>query len=246
LLVVDIAWGRVLQIDSAGRFDVMLEYDGAPNGLASTDSGTTVIIADGTRGLIWAEQSDGSLSPTRSLESWQGHPFLGLNDLIVAEDGSILMTDQGMSGLHDPSGRVLHLAPNGEETTLLGGIPSPNGLALRPGLNELLLAVTRDNGIWRVPFDESFKAFRVGRWIQLSGGIGPDGMALGDRGELYVAHLGLGVVWAIDEMGRIVGRFESPGGARVTNVAFSAEERIIYVTEADTGSVLIGNVRDFV
>jgi gluconolactonase len=224
----------------------MLDYDGAPNGLASSDDGRTVIIADGTRGLIWAEQSGGGLSPTRSLESWQGDPFLGLNDLIVVDDGSILLTDQGMSGLQDPSGRVLHLAPDGEETVLLGDIPSPNGLALRPGSNELLLAVTRDNAIWRVPYDESLKAFRVGRWVQLSGGIGPDGVALGDRGELYVAHLGLGVVWVIDERGRIVSNFESPEGVRVTNVAYSPDESIIYVTEADTGSVLIGNVRGLI
>lgn len=242
LLVVDVAWGRVLRVDASGRFSVALEYDGAPNGLASPDGGKTVVIADWMRGLIWAERSGDGLSVTESLDSWQGAPFLGLNDLVIDDDGSVFVTDQGLTGLHDPSGRVLHLSGGRDQTVLLGGIPSPNGLALRPGGGELLLAVTRDNAIWRVPYGAAATAFRVGRWVQLSAGIGPDGIALGDRGELYVAHLGLGVVWVIDELGRISGGFEAPSGLRTTNVAFSAEERVIYVTEADTGTVLVGDV----
>jgi len=242
LLVVDVAWGRVLRVDPSGRFEVVLEYDGAPNGLASSDGGRTVVIADWMRGLIWAQRAGDGLFVTRSLESWQDAPFLGLNDLVIGDDGSVFVTDQGMTGLHDPSGRVLHLTGDGVETVLLAGIPSPNGLALRSGGGELLLAVTRDNAIWSVPFGEEAIAFRVGRWVQLSGGTGPDGIALGDRGELYVAHLGLGTVWVIDELGRVAGCFEAPSGLRTTNVAFSAAERLIYVTEADTGTVLIGDV----
>jgi gluconolactonase len=242
LLVVDVAWGRVIRIYPSGSCDVVLEYEGAPNGLALTDEGKTLVIADSVNGLIWAEVVGSALIRRRDLRHWQGSAFLGLNDLIVSASGAIFFTDQGMTGLQDPSGRVLHLASDGTETVLLAGIPSPNGLALAAGEKELFVAVTRDNAIWRVPFDERLRPYRVGRFVQLSGGTGPDGIAFGADGWLFVAHLGLGVVWAIDARGRVVGAFEAPRGLSTTNVAHDLAGGVIYVTEADTGSVLVGDL----
>jgi gluconolactonase len=228
-----------MRVTGSGAFDVVLEYDGAPNGLAESEG--QVVIADGDNGLIWAERRDGALVPRRALGAWHDGPFLGVNDLVIDDDGSVFFTDQGMTGLHDASGRLLHLAADGTRTTLLTSIPSPNGLALAPTGGEVLVAVTRDNAIWRVPYDDQLQPYRVGRYVQLSGGTGPDGIALGDGGELFIAHLGLGVVWMIDDRGRVRGGFEAPDGRSTTNVAYSPADRVIYVTEADTGTVLVGD-----
>lgn len=245
LLVADVAWGRVFAVGQTGQFDLILDYDGAPNGLAATgDSG--VVIADAHHGLVWTLASDGSLERGLVLErrqsEWLGESFHGLNDLIVWEDGSIVATDQGSSGLHEPYGRIVHLHPDGTEVTLLDRLPSPNGLALVPGKAEVLVALTRDNSIWRVPFTEDLRPFRVGRFVQLSGGVGPDGIAMTPDGWLFVAHLGLGVVWMIDPEGRTVGAFEAPEGMSTSNVVHDANSDVIYVTEADTGSVLVADV----
>ncbi len=244
ILVADVAWGRVFALDSGGQFEVVLEYDGAPNGLAASDD--SVVIADARHGLVWTAKDDGgvdgALVVDRSLTEWMGEPFRGLNDLIVWADGSIVATDQGASGLHDPSGRIVHLHPSGTEKVLLDRLPSPNGLALVPGKLELLVALTRDNSIWRVPFTDDLQPFRVGRLVQLSGGIGPDGIAMTPDGWLFVAHLGLGVVWLFDPLGRMVAAFEAPDGVSTSNVVHDPRADVIYVTEADTGSVLIADV----
>ena len=240
-MVLDVAWGRILAVDPSGRFDVVLEYDGAPNGLAVVD-GCEFAIADARRGFVWVEGSPHtSLAVSRVKEDWMGDSFHGLNDLIVTRDGGILATDQGSSGLHDPYGRVVHLASDGTESVVLDGLPSPNGLALVSD-TELLVAMTRDNSIWRIPLTEQGEPFRVGRYIQLSGGIGPDGIAVTPDGWLLVAHLGMGVVWLFDPEGRRSGAFEAPEGRATSNVAIDLERGEIVVTESETGSVLIADI----
>jgi gluconolactonase len=101
------------------------------------------------------------------------------------------------------------------------------------------LAVTRDNAIWRVPLRPSGQAGRTGRFIRLSGGIGPDGMALDQDGNLAVCHPGLGVVWLFDRYGEPVLRIDSPAGRMTTNCAFGGPEgRTLFITESETGSIL--------
>ena len=39
--------------------------------------------------------------------------FKGVNDLFFAANGDLYFTDQGLTGLHDPTGRVFRVRPNG-------------------------------------------------------------------------------------------------------------------------------------
>jgi gluconolactonase len=46
----------------------------------------------------------------------------------VASNGDVYFTDQGQTGLHDPTGRVYRLAPDGRLDCLIDTGISPNGL----------------------------------------------------------------------------------------------------------------------
>lgn len=46
--------------------------------------------------------------------------------------GNLYFSDQGQTGLHDPTGRLYRLRPNGQLDVLLANVPSPNGVALSP------------------------------------------------------------------------------------------------------------------
>ena len=116
-------------------------------------------------------------------------------------------------------------------------MPSPNGVAVDAAETTVFLAVTRDNSIWRVPLREDGPT-KVGRYIQLSGGIGPDGIALAPDGRLAVAHLGLGVVWIFDALGLPALAVVSSVGQLTTNVTFGRTGEVVYITEAESGSVL--------
>src|SRR5690606_41554385 len=117
-----------------------------------------------------------------------------VNDLVFASNGDMYFTDQGMTGWHDQTGRVFRRRANGQVECLMDNSPSPNGLVLDPEESMLYVAVTRANAIWRLPFARDGSITKAGTFIQMSGGGGPDGMAIDEEGNLAVAHVGMGAV----------------------------------------------------
>jgi len=98
--------------------------------------------------------------------------FRGCNDLHLASNGDIYFTDQGQTGMHDPSGRVYRFTKDGKLRLLVGNGPSPNGLVLNIQENVLHVGMTRANSIWRIPLLLDGSTTKVSNFIQLSGGHG--------------------------------------------------------------------------
>lgn len=241
LYVVDIAWGRILRVDAAGEMDVVAEYDGEPNGLKVLADGT-LLIADYKHGLVAIDPASGHVS--EHCTRFRLERFKGVNDLTIASDGAAWFTDQGQTGLQDPTGRIFRLSPEGHLTLVLGGIPSPNGLVLSDDESILYIAVTRGNAVWRMPIMPDGGPSKVGIFLQLSGGLGgPDGLALTDEGGVVVAHAGLGCVWVFSPLGEALYRVhcaqELGSGLMTTNIAFGGPDmRDMYITESESGQIL--------
>jgi gluconolactonase len=240
LYVVDVPWGRIFRIAPDGTIALVAEYDGEPNGLKIHRDGR-IFVADFRNGILCLDPATGRLTPV--VERYRNERFKGLNDLVFAGNGDLYFTDQGASGIDDPTGRLYRLAADGRLDLVLDGIPSPNGLALAPGERVLYLNVTRDNAVWRVPLTREGICFRVGAFIRLSGGIGPDGLAVDREGGLAVAHFGLGSVWLFDATGEPTARIRSCAGPATTNIAYGgADRRQLYITESETGQILLAEV----
>lgn len=240
LFVVDIPFGRIFRVSPEGEFEVFVEYDGEPNGLKVHRDGR-LFVADFRRGIMVVDPESRRVEPL--VERYGLEPFKGCNDLTFARNGDLYFTDQGMSGRHDPTGRVFRLTAGGRLECLLDRVPSPNGLVLSLDEQTLFLAVTRDNGIWRVPLTPDGRVTKVGLFIQLSGGVGPDGITIDTAGNLIVAHIGLGSVWRFDPRGEPISRIVSCAGDRVTNVAFGGEgNRTLFMTESDSGQILMAEL----
>jgi gluconolactonase len=236
LWVTDIPWGRLFKITPEGRLSVALEYDGEPNGLKFHRDGRA-FITDHKHGVMVFDPRSGKIEPC--LERGRLERFKGVNDLVFAANGDLYFTDQGMTGLHDPSGRLYRLRADGRLDCLLDTVPSPNGLALNEAQTVLYLCVTRNNAIWRVPLLEAGGVGRVGIFIQMSGGTGPDGMAMDDADNLAVCHVGLGTVWLFSRLGEPLYRIKSCAGLGTTNCAYGGTGRkSLFITESSTGSVL--------
>ena len=84
-------------------------------------------------------------------------------------------TDQGQTGMTDPTGRVYRLSPSGKLDCLLSNGPSPNGLCLSPDEDVshveditdpqvLYVAMTRDNSVWRCPLHADGTTSKVARF----------------------------------------------------------------------------------
>lgn len=237
LYVTDIPYGRVFRITPDGEWELVTEYDGWPNGLKIHRDGR-VVITDYKRGLVQLDPASGNVTPL--LENAGTEGFKGVNDLVFSPSGDIYFTDQGQTGLQDPSGRVYRLSPSGTLTCLVNTIPSPNGIVFDPMQNHLLVAVTRAQQIWRIPLNESGLIGKVGVFAQLHGGLGgPDGLALDDEGGLYVAHTGFGSVWRLSRVAEPLLRIRSCAGFSTTSLAFGGPEGTsLFITESETGSIL--------
>jgi gluconolactonase len=236
LWCVDAQNGRIFKVARDGSFRVEAEYDGWPNGLKIHRDGR-IFIADHKHGILLLEPGAGK--PTRWLERYNVERFKGVNDLCLAANGDLYFTDQGLTGLHDPTGRVFRVRANGAIDCLLDNVPSPNGLVLNADETALYVAATRGNCIWHVPFLRNGGVGKVGLYVQLSGTGGPDGLALDEQGRLVVAHVRLGCVWVFDRHGEPVYRIDSCTGRMTTNVAYGWPDRTtLYITESETGSIL--------
>lgn len=240
LYVTDIPYGRVLRVSPQGEWTVVTEYDGWPNGLAIHKDGR-MFIADHQRGILQLDIASGKVEPV--LETVRREGFKGTNDLTFASNGDLYFTDQGQTGLQDPSGRVFRLRPDGYVDCLLDRIPSPNGLVLSKDEKTLFVAATRANQIWRLPLHADGTTSKVGAFITMSGGGGPDGIALTDEGGLAVAHVGLGVIWVFDKLGEPLYRVATCEALATTNIAFGeADRKTMYITESDSGTILTADV----
>ncbi len=240
LYVTDIPYGRILRVTPDAQWSVAAEYDGWPNGLAIHKDGG-IFIADHKRGIMALDPASGWVEPV--LENVRREGFKGTNDLTFASNGDLYFTDQGQTGLQDPTGRVFRLRHNGDVDCLIDKVPSPNGLVLSRDEKTLFLAVTRANQIWRVPLHPDGTTSKVGAFITLSGGGGPDGMALADDGSLAVAHVGLGSVWIFDRLGEPRYRLVSCEDLSTTNIAFGGPaDKTLFITESDSGTILAAEV----
>src|SRR5205814_6407623 len=124
---------RVFKINmKTGDWELAVQYDGWPNGLKIHKDGT-IVVADYKKGLLKLNPKTGSIEPF--LETAFSESFKGLNDLHFADNGDLYFTDQGQSGIADPTGRVWRLRGGldgkaGELQRLVQNAPSPNGITL--------------------------------------------------------------------------------------------------------------------
>ena len=235
LYVTDIPFGRIFRIAPAGEWQLVTEYDGWPNGIAIHRDGR-LFIADYKHGLLALDAGSGAITPVLSHRNSES--FRGLNDLTFDRDGRLYFTDQGQTGMHDPSGRVYRLDADGKLNCLLSNVPSPNGIALDFDEHALLVAVTRANQVWRGPLMNDGTLSKVGAFRTFFGASGPDGLAVDADNRLVVAHASLGCAFVLDRRGEVSHIVRSPAGSIVTNVAFRPGTCEAYFTESETGTVL--------
>ncbi len=257
LYVTDIPYGRIFRISPALEWTLVAEYDGWPNGMAFHRDGS-LWITDYRRGILSLDLSSrAGASPTvRDPVTVLGHrnseSFKGVNDLTFDREGNCYFTDQGQTGLHDPSGRVYRYSPSplgegrgeggGKLEIVMSGIPSPNGVALDTTGKVIFVAVTRANQVWRGPLLPDGSVTKVGAFRTFFGASGPDGMAVDVDNRLVVAHASLGGAFVLDARGGVTHFLKSPAGSTVTNVAYRPGTSTLVMTESETGTILEANL----
>ena len=236
LYVTDIPFGRVFRIDPRGEWDLVAQWDGEPNGMKFLSEGQ-LLVTDYKNGLVVLDIQSGQVRPF--LERRNSERFKGVNDLVFDSQGNLYFTDQVQPGLHDPTGRVYRLAPDGRLDMLLSNVPSPNGIVLSNDERFLFVAATRGNCVWRMPLLADGSVSKAGQFFTSYGPSGPDGLAMDEGGRLLVANPGLAYVWVLGSRAEPEEVRTGPAGASITNLAFGgADRKIIYCTDSTHGHIL--------
>ena len=238
LWFVDIPFGRIFRITPKGEWELVTQYDGWPNGLKIHKDGR-IFICCYKQGLLLLDPKSGKIEVL--LGSMYSEGFKGLNDLHFAQNGDLYFTDQGQTGIADPTGRVFRLGANGQLDRLAINVPSPNGITLSTTDKHCYVAATRSQQIWRLPIMADGSVSKTGVAIQLSGGAaGPDGIEMDSENGLLVCHLGVGV-WRFDSnmLPTHLIYSKNPHHHHLANIAAGGPDRkTLYITESLSGDIL--------
>lgn len=242
LWFVDIPFGRIFRVSPKGEWELALQYDGWPNGFKFHTDGTAY-ICDYRKGLLRFDPKTGRLETI--LDTAYSESFKGLNDLHFASNGDLYFTDQGQTGIADPSGRVFRLRANGALERLVTNIPSPNGITLSTTEKHCYVAVTRAQQVWRLPLMADGSISKTGVAIQLSGGAaGPDGIEMDSENDLLVCHLGVGI-WRFDAnmLPTHLIYSEHHHHHHLANLCFGGPDlKSLYITESLSGDILLAKL----
>jgi gluconolactonase len=244
--------GCVTQISADGKTRLTVAVTGLPNGLAVDASGFIWVAEPKVPSLLRVSLA-GKVEVF--LTECHGEPFLYPNDLCFGPDGALYLTDSGITAADfEPGGKV---RPDFETCPMDGrvyridvrtkaiekidsGIRFTNGIAFGPD-NDLYVNETLTGAVYRY---RSKTGGGFGR-REMFGNVwneskyptlrGPDGMAFGTDGKLYVAVYGQGDVTVLGTDGQVVQRLRTQGNLP-TNVAFGLPgQRKLYVTEYQRG-----------
>jgi len=246
--------GCITQISPDGLSLRAVAKTGRPNGLAVD-----------REGFIWAAESktpsllrvtlDGKVEIVAT--GCEGEPFLFPNDLCFGPDGAIYMTDSGVhidrfapggkirADYLDLSydGRVYRIDPQTRGVRKLdSGLTFTNGIAFGPD-GYLYVNETLTGRVFRYAWKDSDHLGPREDFGNVNdpsgppGWRGPDGMAFGADGKLYVAVFNQRDVTVLGPDGAVVRRIAAQG-RMTTNCAFGLPgQKKLYVTEFEFGRI---------
>jgi gluconolactonase len=251
--------GCVTQISPDGGGRRVVARTGRPNGLAVDKDGYIWVAESKIPSLLRITLS-GIVEVVAT--ACDGEPFLFPNDLCLGPDGAIYLTDSGVhidsfapGGRIRPDydkvnydGRVYRVdARSGAIRQLDSGLKFANGIAFGPDghlyVNETLTGmIYRYRCTGRTEIGARTDFGNVTDPAAPPGWKGPDGMAFGTDGKLYVAVFAQQDVTVLAADGAVTKRMRT-AGKLPTNCAFGLRgQRRLYVTEYELGQIEVFDV----
>ena len=220
----------IYRVTQDGQVSEFVNTGGIPTGSKFYKNGH-LFVTDGDKGILDIAP-DGAIRVVAT--KYKRRKFRGPNDLVFRPNGDIYFTDPKGSDPDNPIGNVYIVRRDGTVELFAGGFQFPNGIVFSGDGETLYLAETFPKRVWAFELDEKGheKSRRV--FAQLEGGLGPDGMAFGQDGNLYAAHFGKGVLAVINPDGVVIAELPA-GGMNPTNVAFWNGS--LYVTDVEKSQV---------
>jgi len=210
---------------------------GSPNGLAFDRAGRAWFCDAQQNAIRRFDLATGEWMTV--VDTFEDNPLNKPNDLAFDAQGNLVFSCPGRS-LYDPAGYVCCLTPEGRLTKIAEAMYFPNGLAFVDEGHTLVIAETYRQRLWIGGWDAAATRWVDPKaWVDFGGQPGPDGMAFGADGQLYVAVYRSSQIKAVGPQGQVVRGYDLPGN-NPTNAAFDPcnGELGLVVTEAERGLLL--------
>lgn len=206
---------------------------GAPNGIA-IDNKDNIWFCDSKNNCISVFNPTSEKIKVVCTEV-DGKPLNQPNDLAFDEKGNLLFTCPGNSR-QVPDGYIC-VYSRGEVKKISEHKYFPNGLAFTKDGKKLIFAETYKYRLWKGEWDATTCSLsKESPWLEVGGPIGPDGMAFGEDGKLYVAVFGQSAIKIVSSKAVLDGQI-SLLGKNPTNCAFLPKGGLL-VTETERGELL--------
>ena len=185
-------------------------------------------------GIVWRITPEGDT--TRVVDGGIGDP----NALLVFEDGSFLVSD-------DATDEIFLVDTNGRMTLFTDAVGHPNGMVLSLDGATLYIAqiftslrpLVIDDRIWALSLEDGAATGEPTVIARLGEGAANDGLAMDERGRIYVAANGQGKIWRLDPPNweaTLIAE-DMPGVASLAFGKGEFDHHAIYATSTRTGRV---------
>jgi gluconolactonase len=218
----DIPESKIFKIGLDGKVTLFCENTEKTNGLMFGSDGKLYGCQSGTRKIVAYDAGAKAETVAEDIDS---------NDLVVAKDGGIYVTDP-------KHGQLWYISPKREKRLAAEGL-KPNGVILWADQGTLVVTDAQDATLWtyRVEVDggltQKDRYYGPLRMVLGQTSTGSDGMTVDTMGRLYVAtRAGLQM---FDPIGRMGGVIHKPAADRpLSNVCFGGPKLdTLYVTAGD-------------
>ena len=213
-------------------------FDEPVTALSLTEEPGRILVALGSRLILWRPQDDSRREHGFRLSGW---PQVRLNDGRAAPNGDVWIGS--MANNVGPNGEpgeaafgqgVLHrLRPDGAFTVEKRGLGISNTVCWSPDRRTFYFGDTQQNAIWAYDYDEASGEISGERPFFAGFGRGaPDGSCVDAEGRLWNCRFGGGCVVCVAPDGRIEDVLEMPV-RNITTCAFGGPDlATLYITTA--------------
>jgi gluconolactonase len=194
-------------------------------------------------GTIGRMAADGSLLPAYDHDR-DGNKFVGPNDFAPDDHGGIYFTTSGTPG-PVVDAKVFYIAADGTIALAAADLHNANGLAVSKDGGTLYVVETEENRLLQFKIGPGARLSERRIFLNLDdlthhvGHIWPDGVKIDSRGRIYIgqnprdSHAPLaGSIFVVDAAGKLLKTISLPSPG-VPNLAFSPDEKTLYVTALD-------------
>jgi sugar lactone lactonase YvrE len=234
LWLSDMGARELICVDLAGQRELMASIPAGLSGIGFLPDGRLLLVSM-YGGLLLRREADGTLATHSDLTGLYRPPW---NDLVVDGRGNAYVNNLGFdfgTNAEFAPGSIVLVTPDGSARSVADGLAFPNGMAVTPDNDHLIVAESYGNRLtaFDIAADGSLSSQRV--WAALEGGH-PDGICIDSEGAVWYGDVPARSCVRVREGGEVLQTVELDRGCFAC--ALGGENgRTLFIMAADFSSV---------